>query len=312
VVNSRNYDSDVEYFEKKGELTVELNKEYDWGDVSLFYWPRFENPQFPGAHSRLGYGRYLNRPKVVSGNNVVGDQWTPQGGMRFRYLMDDGDLSFHVIHHVDRNMPLTGTMNYGTNPLTGAAYPLEVNKLKSNPTPYYFKVTQVGGTLQYAMSNFLFKFEGAYRVFQKTNKHIYTASGLLQPVNHGSAAFGLEYNLPAWSMGETSFFFEGGGIFGVDKQTRARLSVFQRDILGGIRHAFNDVMGKELRLMVVHDLERKNENLLTFSYSQRLSDVWKVSTGLRVYAAPQKGTVPQGLEVLNGAHHVYMNLIRFF
>ncbi len=311
VINSRNYDSDLEYFEKLGELTIELNKEFDWGDVSFFYWPKFENPQFPGDRSRLGFGADLSTPQVMDGESAQDGQWSAQGGARLRYLMDDGDLSLHVIHHVDRNMPLTGTLNYGANPLTGTTVPLDINALTNSPTPYYFKKTQIGGTLQYALSNVLLKFEGAYRIFSK-DKEVYTASGLVKPVDHGDVAFGLEYNLPEWSLGETSLFFEAGGILGADKDTRARLSIFQRDALGGIRHAFNDVMGRELLLMWIHDLERDNENLITFSYKQRLDDLWNISTGLRVYEAPKKGSVAQGLEALDGAHHLYFNLIRYF
>jgi len=311
VVNSRNYDSDLEYFEKLGELTLELNKEFDWGDISLFYWPRFEAPKFPGSKSRLGFGTNIARSQVIDGTQADGGQWVAQGGARLRYLMDDGDLSFHVIHHVDRNQPLTGTTNFANNPLTGTAVPLDVAQLQNSPTPYYFKKTQVGGTLQYALSNLLIKFEGAYRFFEKDSE-VYTSSGLQKPVDHGDLAVGLEYTLPQWAMGETSVFFEAGGIVGADKETRARLSIFQRDVLGGFRHAFNDIMGRELLLMWVHDIERENENLITFSYSQRLSDLWKISTGLRVYDAPQKGSVPVGLEVFDESHHGYLNLIRFF
>ncbi|MAF77122.1 MAG: hypothetical protein CME60_03110 [Halobacteriovoraceae bacterium] len=312
VVNSRNYDSDLEYFEKLGELTLELNKEFDWGDVSFFYWPRFENPQFPGKHSRLGFGTDIARPEYIDGEEGNGDQWVAQGGARLRYLMDDGDASFHVIHHVDRNQPLTGTLNYALNPITGTPVPLDINRLQNNPTPYYFKKTQLGGTLQYALSNVLLKFEGAYRFFSDGDQQVYTASGLQKPIDHGDLAFGLEYNLPEWNYGETSFFFEAGGIVGASKEERARLSIFQRDILLGARHAFNDIMGKELLLMWVHDIERDKEDLITFSYSQRLSDIWKISSGVRIYNAPVKGTVAQGLEVLHEAHHAYFNLIRFF
>ncbi len=311
VVNSRNYDSDLEYFEKLGELTLEVNKEFEWGDVSFFLWPRFENPKFPGSKSRLGFGTAIDRPQMIDGTDVKDNQWVAQGGARLRYLMDDGDLSFHVIHHVDRNQPLTGTTNTTINPLTGAVIPVDINKMRTSPTPYYFKKTQVGGTLQYALSNILIKFEGAYRIFQK-DLQVYTASGLQKPVDHGDLAFGLEYNLPEWSLGETSLFVEGGGIVGTTKEERARLSIFQRDVLIGMRHAFNDVMGKEVLLMWVHDIERANEDLVTFSYSQRLSDLWKISTGARIYSAPKKGAVPVGLEVLNNAHHAYLNLVRFF
>jgi hypothetical protein len=71
-------------------------------------------------------------------------------------------------------------------------------------------------------------------------------------------------------------------------------------------------MGSELFLSIIHDIERDDERLYNFSYSRRLSDFWKISAGLRIYAAKQKGTNPVGLESLDGAHHVLINLNRFF
>lgn len=311
VVNSENFDSDLEFFEKLGEPTLELNKIFDWGTLSFFIWPRFERPQFPGNRSRLGFGVDLDRPEAINGTNV-GEDWQLQGGARLSYMMDDGDVSFHLIQHIDRNFPLIGTTDYVLNPFTGQNVPTDVTKFTIGPTPYYYKVTQFGGTLQYAFSNLLVKFEGAYRSFEK-EVEVLTAEGLRKPVDHIDAAFGLEYTLPLnINGGDTSVFFEGGGIFGTTKEERSRLGVFQRDVFLGLRHSFNDIMGSELFLTMIHDLERKNERLYNFSYSRRLSDLWKMNLGIRIYDAPQKGTVARGLEALDGAHHGIISLTRFF
>lgn len=311
VVNSENFDSDLEFFEKLGEPTLELTKIFDWGTFSFFIWPRFERPQFPGDRSRLGFGIDLDRPEVVSGRKV-GDDWHLQGGIRLGYTMDDGDLSLHLIQHIDRNFPVTGTADYTYNSLLQRYIPLDTTKLTTSPTPYYYRVTQFGGTLQYAFSNLLFKFEGAYRSFEK-ELEILTVEGLRKPVDHGDVAFGFEYTLPVnIAGGDTSVFLEGGGILGTTKEERARISVFQRDIFLGLRHSFNDIMGSELFLTMIHDLERDNERLYNFSYSRRLSDLWKVNFGIRIYDAPKKGSIARGLETLNGAHHGLISLTRFF
>lgn len=307
VVNSRNFDSDLEFFEKKGELTVEISRQFDWGTFSFFIWPRFEQPQFPGDRSRLGFGSDISRPQAVNGTEI-GETWIPQGGLRLTLGLDDVDLSMHLIHHIDRNFPLTGTSNL---PLTQQQVALATASIISNPTPYYFKKTQVGGTLQYAMSRLLVKFEGAYRVFEQ-EREIFTLQGLLKPVDHAEAAFGLEYALPFETVGDTTLFFEAGSILGTTEDERARLGAFQRDALFGVRYAFNDIMGSEIFVSFITDLERDQERLFNFSYSRRLSDVWKIQTGVRFYDAPQKGTVPQGLEALDGANHVILNLTRFF
>lgn len=311
VINSRNFDSDLEYFEKLGEPTVELTRFFDWGTVSFFIWPRFEKPQFPGDRSRLGFSRDLGRPQAVNGTDT-GDEWALQSGVRVGYTMDDGDVSFHVIHHVDRNFPIVGTHEYTFNALANRFIPNNTAEFQTSPTPYYFKKTQVGGTLQYALSNALLKFEGAYRVFSD-DIAILTAEGLQGPVDHGEVALGLEYTLPINIKGaDTSLFIEGGTILGTTELERSRLGAFQRDVLFGVRHAFNDVMGSELFVSMIHDLERDNERLYNFSYSRRLSDLWKINSGLRIYDAKPKGSVARGLEVLDGAHHFLINLTRFF
>ncbi len=310
VVNSRNFDSDLEFFEKKGELTVEVSREFNWGTFSLFMWPRFEQPQFPGDRSRLGFGIDIARPQAVDGTDI-GDTWIAQGGMRLTFGLDDGDLSFHLIHHVDRNFPVTGTANYTFNSFFNQNIPDDPAALASAPVPYYFKKTQLGGTLQYAFSRLLVKFEGAYRSFEK-DRGILTAQGVLKPVDHGEVALGFEYTLPIESSGDTTLFFEAGSILGTTKDERARLGAFQRDALFGLRYSFNDIMGSELFVSFITDLERDNERLYNISYSRRLSDVWKIQTGLRIYDAPQKGATPLGLETLDGANHVILNLTRFF
>ncbi|MCF8059886.1 MAG: hypothetical protein K9K67_11350 [Bacteriovoracaceae bacterium] len=311
VINSRNFDSDLEYFEKLGEPTVELTGVFDWGSLSFFIWPRFEKPQFPGNRSRLGFGLDLSRPQAIQGTKV-GEEWALQGGFRLGYTMDDGDLSFHVIHHVDRNFPIVGTTDFTYNPFVQRNVPNNLTAFTSNPTPYYFRKTQIGGTLQYALSNVLLKFEGAYRVFQD-DLEVLTAEGLRKPVDHGEVAFGFEYTLPFSLDGaDTYLFFEGGTILGTTKEERARLGAFQRDVLLGLRHSFNDVMGSELFVSMIHDVERKNERLYNLSYSRRLSDLWKASVGLRIYDAKQKGAVARGLESLDGAHHGLITVTRFF
>lgn len=311
VVNSRNFDSDLEYFEKLGEPTVELTHYFDRGFLSFFVWPRFERPQFPGNRSRLGFGLDFNRPQAISGTET-GEDWAFQGGVRLGYTLDDGDVSFHVLQHIDRNFPIVGTTEYTFNSFANRYIPNDTNAFQNNPTPYYFKKTQIGGTLQYVLSELLVKFEGAYRIFED-DLQVLTAEGLQAPVNHGDVAFGLEYQLPFSLDGaDTSLFFEGGTILGTTKVERSRLGIFQRDILLGVRHAFNDVMGSEIFVSMLHDLERDNERLYNFSYSRRLSDLWKINLGFRVYDAPKKGSVARGLEVLDGANHCLINLTRFF
>ena len=133
------------------------------------------------------------------------------------------------------------------------------------------------------------------------------------PEDHLEAAFGLEYIWAHEESGsETNFIFEGTGIFGPNEANRAAMGVFQRDIMVGLRHAFNDDVGREIFFSFFMDIERDHEYLFNFSYTRRLTDEWKVKTGVRYYDAPVKGAAPRGLETLHNDNHIFLNLIRYF
>ena len=116
-----------------------------------------------------------------------------------------------------------------------------------------------------------------------------------------------------WDSGaETTLILEGQTILNASKEERANLDIFQRDILVGIRHNLNDVMGSEFLLSAITDLERSKEHLMSFEYKRRLSNNWKAGLGLKVIEAPQKGLIPQGLEFSHEKNELNFKLTRFF
>lgn len=311
MVNSRNYDSDLENLEKIGELTVELEKEFEFGTWSLYLWPQFERPVFPGLRSRLGAGGTIeiSKPKTYDGDEEV-DRRVLQYGTRLSLALPFMDLSLHAMRKIDRYFPLFGTDQFVFTPVTDST-PNGYAPLVIEAVPFYFMKTQYGATAQIPLAGFNFKFEGAYRLFD-TNKVILTSRGLRTPANHSDIALGVDYTVTFDSGQETLFLGEFGALLGVSEQTRAELATFQRDVLVGFKHFFNDVMGSELTFTAIVDIERDQERLFNLSFTRRLSDSWKFNTGLRIYDAPQKDTVATGLEFLDGDNHVFFNLSRFF
>jgi hypothetical protein len=90
------------------------------------------------------------------------------------------------------------------------------------------------------------------------------------------------------------------------------MSLFQSDVFLGLRYAFNDIMGKEIFFSTILDVKRKHEYLFNLSYSQRLSDIWKIKAGLRHYDAPQKGATVTGMELYDGDSYAHITVTRFF
>ena len=107
VINSRNLDSNMESPEKKGELAVEFTHEIGEGQLSFYFFPKAEKPHYPGTKSRLGAGIALEKPVWVKNHDHRSTNgMTPQGAIRFTQTVDNADFSFHILHHLDRNLPI--------------------------------------------------------------------------------------------------------------------------------------------------------------------------------------------------------------
>ena len=317
VINSRNFDSNLENLEKKGELTIELEAPFFDGTLQFFYFPRFEEPEYPGERSRLS-SVTLQRSVVVDGTDTTtNDYWSNQYAIRLTQSLFDADLSLHYLSHIDRNMPIIGTSNYTT--ILGSLQPLT-----DQITPYYYRKVQIGGTYQQVFGDLIVKFEFANRSFEQDKSILTAKSAGLNAIgvgqletkfieSHTEAAFGLEYVMSLPGGIDANLFFEGNGIFGVDEQERVDRSTFQRDIMFGFRLAFNDVMGTEIYTTLITDIERDSEYLFNTKISRRLSDNWRFEGGLRAIEAPQKNpTLKEGLEVLDGDSYIFTNLSRYF
>ncbi len=308
TINSRNFDAPLERPEKRGELALELEVPFYQGSLTFSFFPRVENPRYPGSASRLGVGFLPAEPVWVDGQDAKSDQWHPQFAARLTQLIYGADLSLHVLRHYDRQFPIVGTSNYAV--VLGNTVP--VNGVSSLNVPHFYEVTQIGGTLQKPFFDaWLFKAEAANRTFEK-DLSVLTVTGLRKPLDHTEAALGLEYMTSHADGSDSTLFFEYQKILGLEKSEAERLSIFQHDYFIGIRHTRNDIMGTEFVLSAILDVDRSHEKLYNFQASRRLSDVWKIGTTVRVFDAPKQGTTAVGLEVLDQDHHISINLSRFF
>ena len=300
IVNSRNLDSNIENPEKLGELMLSIRRSVGQGGITLYALPRYEEPNLPGPTVRLSFvppGFAVGDPIWLEGDGEVSDDsYGEQWGARFTQTIGDADLSIHYLDHIDRQIP-----GFAADPTSGIVRPI------------YFRTQDLGLTYLHVIGAWIAKLEYAYKDFEDQSLPV---PGILPfPINqtdHQQAAFGLEYGWNGASGSETTFILEGQTVLDTTEEERALLNPFQRDALVGIRHAWNDRLGKELLVTVIGDLERDDEILFNLLYSQRLSDTWSIETGLRWIDAPPKDAFPVGLENLHEANQVFFNLSRFF
>jgi hypothetical protein len=314
VINSRNFDSDLDNPEKKGEFTIEFEMPFLEGILSIFYFPKFEEPDYPGPNSRVGPGYRVDRAVVVDGANTTQNKYfTPQFGFRVIQTIFDADVSLHYLNHVDRRFPIIGTDNYLT---AGNVFIPTLTEV----VPFYYQVQQFGGTYQQVLSNCIIKFEFASRIFDSANTKVLSLKSVLagntklqRPADHTEVAMGMDYMFHIFAKSEFHIFIEATSIFNSDKTERADLSIFQRDIMAGFRLAINDFMGREFYMNIVKDIERENETIFNLSYNQRVTDNIKLSSGVRYISAPQKiSKYKEGLEPFDGDGYFYFHLTRFF
>lgn len=303
LINSRNFDSNIENPEKLGELMFSLRRRLGEGGLTLYYMPYLEAPRLPGGQSRLSFlpagAAYRNAVWVTERDALADDHWADQYGLRYNQTVGDVDFSVHYLDHLDRSQPQVA-LDFDNG--------LQV-------TPVYFRVRDLGVTYLQVVGPVILKLEAGHRDFIEAEAALLAgigATGVAQPLDHQQLAFGLEYGRSHENGSETTLLLEGQAVTGVDKVERAALSPWQRDILAGVRHAFNDTMSREILVTTIVDLERSHEFLLNFSYKQRLSDTWSIQTGARYVDAPQKDATAQGLEFLDQSNQVFLNVSRFF
>ena len=307
VVNSRNFDGNVENPDKVGEPMVSATLRLGRVHLTGYYLPVRMDPVFPGPRSRLSF----------SGTKLGDPLWVPRGGgdiddledshfehqwaVRLATTLGSADIALHAIQHNDRSQP-----------------GLAINQREGTARPVYAFVTQVGMTYAHAVSDFLLKLEAAHRrpddldvelQFPVAHDGNTPATLLLSvdPPNHTIVAAGVEYGWSYDTLGQATVIVEGQGVVDVaDADERKAITPFQRDVLVGYRHDFEDVQGTTLNLGVIVDLEGDGV-VGTGSVGRRLGETWTLATSLRL------NFIDDGpLEPLDGDHFMQLELIRHF
>jgi hypothetical protein len=292
-LNSRNLDSNIENPEKYGEPMLSVNYLLNGGSVSLIYMPLMIDPTLPEKTNRLRLAdsNIGTAIWVEENGSISDDNRSDQFAFRVDKTFGLADISLHYLQHKDRNQPV-----------------LTFNSETSQIHPIYLPVKQIGGTLQYVISDFILKSEFAHREFTKSTN---TDFGTLDQPNHYQLAFGGEYTYYHSNGRESGLLVEAQTIQGVTKEERAALSTFQNDLLLGHRYVINDIASSEFFTSLIVDLEREDELLFSFSYSRRLGDTWKIQPGFRLIRG-KNNEDGYGLQNIAESDQLFINLTRYF
>jgi hypothetical protein len=307
VINARNFDSDLENFEKLGEPMVSLRLgPWSGTTVSALFMPYYTRPHFPPSNSRMSLAPEIDfGGDLLVGRNgkIAPSRWAPQAALVLEQVLGSADFTLHVLEHMDRGQPLIG-------------FDIEQRQVLE----IFQTVRQVGATYQHVVGPFVLKLEGVYRRFQALNRlpqwlaltnywgEPYPATRL-PARDHAAVAVGLEYGIVHGGGAESTLVFEGEAIFGVHELIRKQLSVFQRDILIGYRLSLNNEEGSALQIATILDLDDPGETMNSVSYSQRIGGSLTLQVLLRIFSAKD---ILYGLGPLRRAHSLQLIVSRHF
>lgn len=270
VMNSRNFDSDLENLEKLGEPMVEAELQFLQGAISLYYMPfRIAPKQVPNS-SRLSFvprAFDLGDELWVDRDGKKSDEdFFPQAAVNLSQTIGPADISLQVIDSADRQQP-----SFTFDPVN------------QEVRPTYHSVTHVGLTYVQVIGGLIIKLEAARRNFYDVApEESDDILDVTEVPDHEQLAGGLEYG---WTTagGHDATVIAEGQVVGLreDSATRRQLSPLQNDVLFAFRYAWNDLKSREFVAVFISDVERPYEYVVAGRYGQRLSDTWSISGTLR-------------------------------
>lgn len=244
IINQRDAVEGLDPENKLGQPMINLLLLKDWGEISLFVLPGFRERTFAGKDGRPR-GLF-----VIDTDNAQYESSNEERHVdvaaRVSGAVNEWDLGLHVFHGTAREPLLT--------------FP--------DFAPLYYQITQVGADVQATLESWLLKTELVYR-----------SGDVIK--DHAQLVTGLEYSF--YSVAETNLDIGVVAEYLYDDRADQADTVFQNDLLIGLRFALNDEQSTEALVGVITDLDG-GANVFTAEASRRIGDRFKLTAEAVVWA----------------------------
>lgn len=244
VINQTDQVEDLDDEDRLGQPMLRAGYLTDLGEFSGYLMPYFRERTFPGEGGRL-----RGALPVATGSPVYDtdlDAWTPAAAGRFAGVFGDFDLGLSAFYGLGRD----------------PAFFFDGRELR----PFYELIGQAGFDGQYTSGATLWKAEAIGRVGQKNRR--------FQEEDFVALTGGLEHTLfgVMESNADVGLILE----YAVDSRLDDASTVFQNDIILGVRLALNDEADSDLLLTGAIDAESA-ETGLRLEASRRLGEGFSLS-----------------------------------
>ena len=243
IINQTDLIGDLYGEDKLGQPMLNVSFPKDWGVIDIFLLPYFRERTFPSKYSRLRtetpvevtQARYESSAK----ERHIDAAW------RYSHNIENLDIGIHYFYGTNREPSLIG----GVNSKQGSVW-----------IPYYKIIHQIGLDAQYITGTWIWKFESIYRNFRSEE-------------NFFASAYGTEYNIDAICNTKINIGFLCEWLY--DDRGKNSTSLYDNDLMFGMRVLFNDYKSTEILTGVIEDIN-SNGTIFTCELSRRLNSSWKI------------------------------------
>lgn len=250
IINQTDLVEAIDEEEKLGQAMMQLSLPREWGTLDLFLLPGFRERTFPGTGGRL-------RPPIVVDQDLA--RYESSAGashldFAIRYSHSFGDFDLGVAH-------FSGT----------GRQPLLVPGLNHDGRlvliPFYQQIDQTSIDIQGVYGSWLLKLESLYRTGLR--EEYFAATGGVEYSVLGIAGSGMDLGIIA------EFAHDGRG----DDAT----TMFDNDLMLGLRLAVNDTAGSTLLCGLIQDLGSE-ARVLSLEASRRLGRGFAVQLEATIFS----------------------------
>ncbi|WJW75116.1 SPOR domain-containing protein [Thiohalobacter sp. IOR34] len=261
IINQVDLVENIDTEDRLGQPMVNLALIRDWGTLDLFLLPGFRERTFAGREGRLRTIPYVDTSRTEY-ESAAGRRHV-DAAIRWSHSLGDWDIGLAHFYGTSREPTL------------------RLDSSASSPvlTPYYPIINQTSLDLQATLGNWLWKLEG------------YSRSG--QGDRYTAAAGGFEYTFVG--IFDTVLDLGVIGEYLFDDRNNDAPTLFEDDLMLGMRLALNDVQSSELLFGVVVDRDDRRQRFYNLEASRRLGDRWKLSLEARVFTGLKAGDLFGGL-----------------
>ena len=239
IINQTDQVESLDGEEKLGQPMVHLSVPRDWGTIEAFALPWFRERTFPGEKGRF------RTPVPVDTDQAVYESGSEQQhldlALRYSTTVANGDVGLYYFNGTARDPVLLLALNQSGSPLL---------------YPYYQQIGQTGLDLQIVAGEWLLKGEAYYR------------SG--QSRSYAATTFGFEYTVTGLAETMMDLGLIGEYVFD-DRDDGWLPTIYESDIMGGLRLSVNDMDDSSILLGVIRDLD-SGSTIIGIEASRRLGD----------------------------------------